>query len=114
MKLFAAAIGINFIRSDFPENDAWCRSQDMLKRRGNEHSTSRTFPKTVHFGKVGLALLLALVCQIKALRNRPFPTAVCHTAAFGKLQFRAEVRFTADFGEAAQCGQHFIPGWGPW
>jgi hypothetical protein len=52
VKLFSAAIGIEFIRGDFPENDAWCRSEDVLKRRGKEHSTSRTFPKTVGNGNV--------------------------------------------------------------
>ena len=33
---------------------------------------------------------------------------------FGNLQFGVAGILTADFGEAAQCGQHFIPGWGPW
>ena len=32
----------------------------------------------------------------------------------GNLRLSAPGIFTADFGEAAQCGQHFIPGWGPW
>ncbi|MFT5524599.1 MAG: hypothetical protein ACI9HK_002554 [Pirellulaceae bacterium] len=56
VKLFSDVIGIEFIRGDFPENDAWCRSQHVLKRRGKDHSTSRTFPKMARSGKVRTCL----------------------------------------------------------
>ena len=30
------------------------------------------------------------------------------------VQFRTAGILTADFDEATQCGQHFVPSWGPW
>ena len=36
-----------------------------------------------------------------------------HRPHSGTLQFGVAGILTADFDEAAQCGQHFIPGWGP-
>jgi hypothetical protein len=52
--------------------------------------------------------------EADAFSEFPFLAAARPPPRATNVQFRTAGIFTADFDEATQCGQNFVPSWGPW